>query len=89
MRFQFAFSAVVAASLIGFAAPALAQGTGDYAAPIPPADRRAGEAARDEYLSGRYQATTGSSVTALDRADPQPPASIAPRRRHPVKKPVN
>jgi hypothetical protein len=87
MRFQFAFPAVVAASLIGFAAPAFAQGTGDYAAPIP--DRRAGEEARDEYLSGRFHATTGSSVTALDRADPQQPATIAPRRRHPVKKPVN
>ncbi len=89
MRFQFAFPAVVAASLIGFAAPAFAQGTGDYAAPIPPADIRAGQERADEYLSGRYHATTGSSVTALDRADVQQPTTIAPRRRHPVKKPAN
>jgi 4'-phosphopantetheinyl transferase EntD len=87
MRFQFAFPAVVAASLLGFAAPAFAQGTGDYAAPIPPADIRAGQERADEYLSGRYHATTGA-VSALDQADVQQPASIAPRRRHPVKKPA-
>ncbi len=89
MRFQFAFPAVIAASLLGFAAPAFAQGTGDYAAPVPAGDIRDGLARRDEYLSGRYRATTGSSVTALDRADVQQPAYVAPRRRHPVKKPAN
>jgi hypothetical protein len=88
MRFQFAFPAVLAVSLLGFAAPAFAQGTGDYAAPIPPADRRAGEAMQEEYLSGRTHATTGA-VSALDRADVQQPTTIAPRRRHPVKKPAN
>jgi hypothetical protein len=87
MRFQFAFPAVLAASLLGFAAPAFAQGTGDYAAPIPPVDRRAGEALQDQYLSGRYVAPAGP-ISALDRADVQQPATIAPRRRHPVKKPA-
>jgi hypothetical protein len=89
MRFQFAFPAILTASLLGFAAPAFAQGTGDYAAPIPGGDLHDGLARQDEYLSGRYRATTGSSVTALDRADPQQPAYVAPRRRHPVKKIAN
>ena len=82
MRFQFAFPVILTASLFGSMAPALAQGTGDYAAPIPAGDIRAGLARQDEYLSRRNGATTGSAISAYG----EQPVSVAPRRRHPVKK---
>lgn len=83
MRFQSAFPTILVALLLGSATQAFAQGTGDYAAPIPGPDVRAGLAARDDFQSGRA-VTTGNAVSPWWR--PAEPAPTEPRRRHPAKK---
>jgi len=80
MRFQSAFPAILVALLLGSTAQAFAQGTGDYAAPPPGPDVRAGLAARDAYQSGRPM-PTDNAVSPWFRDEP--------RRRHPVKKTVD
>jgi hypothetical protein len=86
MRFQSAFPAILAALLLGSTAQAFAQGTFDYAAPVPGSDLRAGLAARDAYLSGRSM-PTNNAVSPWFR--PEPVAAEPRRRRHPVKKTVD
>jgi hypothetical protein len=85
MRFQSAFPAILFALLLGSTAQAVAQGTGDYAAPPPGPDVRAGLAARDAYQSGR-PIPTDNAVSPWFRAEP---VAAEPRRRHPVKKTVD
>ncbi len=84
MRFQSAFPILVA-MLLGSTAQAFAQGTGDYAAPAPGPDIRAGLAARDAYQSGR-PVPVDNAVSPWFRAEP---VIVEPRRRHPVKKMVD
>jgi hypothetical protein len=85
MHFQPTFPAILVALLLGSAAQAFAQGTGDYAAPVPGPDLRAGLAARDAYQSGRPM-PTDNAVSPWFRAEP---VAAEPRRRHPVKKTVD
>jgi hypothetical protein len=85
MRSQSAFPAILVALLFGSTASAFAQGTGDYAAPVPGPDLRAGLAARDAYQSGRPM-PTDNAVSPWFRAEP---VATEPRRRHPVKKVVD
>jgi hypothetical protein len=82
MRFQSAFPVTLVALLLGSTAQAFAQGTGDYAAPVPGPDLRAGLAARDAYQSGRPM-PADNAVSPWLRAEP---VAAEPRRRHPVKK---
>jgi hypothetical protein len=84
MRFQSAFPTTLVALLLGSTAPAFAQGTGDYAAPIPGPDVRAGLAARDAYQSGR-PVPADIAVSPWFRSQP---VAVEPRPRHPVKKPA-
>jgi hypothetical protein len=90
MRYQSAFPAILVALLLGSTAQAFAQGTGDYAAPIPGPDIRAGLAARDAYQSGRPM-PADHTVSPWFRAQPfaAEPVAAEPRRRHPVKKTVD
>lgn len=85
MRFQSAFPAILVALLLGSTAQAFAQGTGDYAAPAPGPDIRAGLAARDAYQGGR-PIPADIAVSPWLRAEP---VAAEPRRRHPVKKTVD
>jgi hypothetical protein len=87
MRFQSAFPTILVALLLGSTASAFAQGTGDYAAPIPGPDIRSGLAARDAYQSGRATATTGNAVSPWWR--PAEPAPAEPSRHRPAKKTVD
>ena len=85
MHFQPASPAILVALLLGSTAQAFAQGTGDYAAPVPGPDLRAGLAARDAYQSGRPM-PTDNAVSPWFRAEP---VAAEPRRRHPVKKTID
>jgi hypothetical protein len=89
MRFQSTFPTILVTLLLGSTAQAFAQGTGDYAAPIPGPDIRAGLAARDDFQSGRSTATIGSAVSVSPWWRHAAPASTEPRQRHPGKKLVD